>query len=160
MMIKRSDVTYSLLIGFILPIEAFPADTRRWINVGLALVHRLRRWTNAKPTLIQRLESAGIITAYFFAEVMVVFIPWYTTSEHATAIRMVLRAFIYLCYKVIDMSIRLTIWNSVYEFLWLYCVSIATFVSVACCYLLNRLIEYWIVETGFMIEFSYNCVHT
>ena len=37
-----------------------PADTRRWINVGLTLVHRLRRWTNVKPTLIQRLVSAGI----------------------------------------------------------------------------------------------------
>ena len=37
-----------------------PADTRRWINVGLTLVHRLRRWTNGKPTLNQRLVSAGI----------------------------------------------------------------------------------------------------
>ena len=31
-----------------------PADTRRWINVVLTLVHRLRRWTYCKPTLIQR----------------------------------------------------------------------------------------------------------
>ena len=37
----------------------WPADTRRWINVGLTLVHRLRRWTNVNPTLIQRLVSAG-----------------------------------------------------------------------------------------------------
>ena len=36
-----------------------PADARRWINVGLTLVHRLRRWTNVKPTLIQHLVSAG-----------------------------------------------------------------------------------------------------
>ena len=36
-----------------------PADTRRWINIGLTLVHRLRRWTNVKPTLIQRLVPAG-----------------------------------------------------------------------------------------------------
>ena len=35
------------------------ADTRRWINVGLTLVQRRRRWTHGKPTLIQRLVSAG-----------------------------------------------------------------------------------------------------
>ena len=29
-------------------------------DVELILVHRLRRWTNAKPTLIKRLVSAGI----------------------------------------------------------------------------------------------------
>ena len=37
----------------------YPAYTTRRINVGLRLVHRLRRWTNVKPTLIQRLISAG-----------------------------------------------------------------------------------------------------
>ena len=36
-----------------------PAAIMRWINVGLTLVHRLRRWTNVKPTLIQRRVSAG-----------------------------------------------------------------------------------------------------
>ena len=36
-----------------------PADTRRWINVGLTLVHRLRRGIKVKPTLIQYLVSAG-----------------------------------------------------------------------------------------------------
>ena len=39
------------------------ADTRRWTcwsDVGLALVPRRRRWTNVKPTLIQRLVSTGI----------------------------------------------------------------------------------------------------
>ena len=36
-----------------------PTDTRRWINVGCTLVHRLRRWTNDKPPLIQRIVSAG-----------------------------------------------------------------------------------------------------
>ena len=41
------------------PFIAAIADTIRWINVGLALVHYLRRWTTVKPTLIQRLESAG-----------------------------------------------------------------------------------------------------
>ena len=29
-------------------------------DVELMLVHRLRRWTNAKPTLIKRVVSAGI----------------------------------------------------------------------------------------------------
>ena len=39
----------------------WPADTRRWINVGLMLVHRLRHWTNVKPTLLERLVSAGCV---------------------------------------------------------------------------------------------------
>ena len=43
----------------------FPADTRRVINVGSTLVHRLRRWTNVKQTLIQRLVSAGVIVSCF-----------------------------------------------------------------------------------------------
>ena len=29
-------------------------------NVGLTLVHLLRRWSDVKPTLIQRLVSAGV----------------------------------------------------------------------------------------------------
>ena len=37
----------------------YPADTRRRINVGLTLVHRLRRRTVVNPTLILRLVSAG-----------------------------------------------------------------------------------------------------
>ena len=37
----------------------YVSDTRRWINVGLPLVHRLRRRANVKPTMIQRLVSAG-----------------------------------------------------------------------------------------------------
>ena len=36
-----------------------PADTRRWINVGLTLTHCLLRWTNVKPTLLKRLVFAG-----------------------------------------------------------------------------------------------------
>ena len=35
------------------------ADIIRWINIVLTLVHRLRRWTSVKTTLIQRLMSAG-----------------------------------------------------------------------------------------------------
>ena len=50
---RRSHSTYS----FALPSS--PADTKRSINVGLAFVKRRRRWTNVKPTLIQRLVSAG-----------------------------------------------------------------------------------------------------
>ena len=37
----------------------YPADTIHWINVGLTLVQRRRRWTSVNPTLIQRLVSAG-----------------------------------------------------------------------------------------------------
>ena len=44
------------------PSAAIPADTRRWITVGLALVQRRRRWTNVKPAVIQRLVSAGILS--------------------------------------------------------------------------------------------------
>ena len=36
-------------------ISRSPAETRRWINGSLTLVHRLRRWASGKPTLIQRL---------------------------------------------------------------------------------------------------------
>ena len=36
-----------------------PANTRRWPNVGVLLVHRLRRWTNTTPTLGQPLVFAG-----------------------------------------------------------------------------------------------------
>ena len=39
-----------------------PADTIRWINVGLTLVHRQRRWTNVNPPLNQRLVSAGNVS--------------------------------------------------------------------------------------------------
>ena len=37
----------------------YPANTRRWANVGLMLAQRLRRWANIKPTLFQRL--CGVI---------------------------------------------------------------------------------------------------
>ena len=37
-----------------------PADTRCLVVAGLTLVQRSRRWTNVKPTLIQRLVSAGM----------------------------------------------------------------------------------------------------
>ena len=37
----------------------YPANMRRWPNFGLLLAHRLRRWSNSKPTLGQRLMFAG-----------------------------------------------------------------------------------------------------
>ena len=39
---------------------AIPTDTRHWINVGLTLNHRLRRWASVKLTLIQLLVSFGM----------------------------------------------------------------------------------------------------
>ena len=45
----------------------YPAETSPGINVGLTLVQRRRRWTNVKPTLIQRPVSAGTLTELFFA---------------------------------------------------------------------------------------------
>ena len=38
---------------------SYPTDTIRWINVGLTLVQRRRRWTNVKPTLIPRTYVAS-----------------------------------------------------------------------------------------------------
>ena len=35
------------------------ADTRRWINAGLTLVQRRRRWSSVKPPFIHRLVPAG-----------------------------------------------------------------------------------------------------
>ena len=32
---------------------------RRWLNVGLLLLQRRRRWANSKPTLGQRIMFAG-----------------------------------------------------------------------------------------------------
>ena len=40
-------------------IQPTAVDTRRSINVGLKLGQRRKRWTNVKPTMIQRLESVG-----------------------------------------------------------------------------------------------------
>ena len=50
----------SYVKGPCITVSVSPADTRRWIIVGLPLVQRRRRWANVKPTLIQRLVSAGI----------------------------------------------------------------------------------------------------
>ena len=36
-----------------------PANTRRWINVGLMLAQRLRRWTNIKPTMVHGIVFTG-----------------------------------------------------------------------------------------------------
>ena len=35
------------------------SNTRRWTNAGLKLAHRLRRWPNINPALVQRLVFAG-----------------------------------------------------------------------------------------------------
>ena len=34
--------------------DIYPANTRRWTNVGLMLGQSRRRWANIKPTLVQR----------------------------------------------------------------------------------------------------------
>ena len=42
--------------------ETFPADTKRWINVGLTFVHRLRRCTNeARNKMFYRYISAEVL---------------------------------------------------------------------------------------------------
>ena len=42
-------------------VWCWPANTRRWTNVGLMVAHRLRRWATIKPTSGQRLVLAGIL---------------------------------------------------------------------------------------------------
>ena len=42
------------------------ADTRGWINVGLTLAQRRRRWTNVDPTMLQRLVYAGLSVPPYF----------------------------------------------------------------------------------------------
>ena len=42
-----------------------PANTTRWANIVLKLVHRLRRWHNIKTTLAQWLVFAGIGQYHF-----------------------------------------------------------------------------------------------
>ena len=41
-------------------IHHSPENTKRWPNVGLMLVQRLRRWANINPTLGERLVSASL----------------------------------------------------------------------------------------------------
>ena len=42
---------YHFVFILIAAVNGSPADTRRRPNVGLTLVHRLRRWPNVNPTL-------------------------------------------------------------------------------------------------------------
>ena len=42
-------------------IVFYPANMRRWPNVGLLLAHRLGSWPNSKPALSQRLMFAGYV---------------------------------------------------------------------------------------------------
>ena len=43
-----------------------PANTRRWNDVGLLFLKRCRWWTNVKPTLVQRLVSAGRLYSFLY----------------------------------------------------------------------------------------------
>ena len=42
-------------------IVFYPANMRRWPNIGLLLAHRLRSWPNSKSALSQRLMFAGYV---------------------------------------------------------------------------------------------------
>ena len=50
------------------PHCALPADTRRWINVVLTVVHRLRRCTNVKPTFVQLLVSVRLYVDWVYTQ--------------------------------------------------------------------------------------------
>ena len=39
--------------------DCLPKKHNIWSNVGLLLGHRLRRWPNTKPTLVQNIVFAG-----------------------------------------------------------------------------------------------------
>ena len=41
--------------------NAVPANTRQWINAGLMLAQRLRRWPNISPALVQCLVLARVL---------------------------------------------------------------------------------------------------
>ena len=64
----------SYVKGPCITVSVSPADTRRWINVGLPLVQRRRRWANVKPTLIQRLVSAGIYSCLCWKDVFLMLV--------------------------------------------------------------------------------------
>ena len=40
-------------------LQGYTANTRHSTNAGLMLAQHLRRWTNIKPTLVQRLVLTG-----------------------------------------------------------------------------------------------------
>ena len=52
-----------LLFGLAEQYTQFLANTRRWTNADLMLVHRRRRWPSFKSALVQRLLFAGINVA-------------------------------------------------------------------------------------------------
>ena len=54
-----SSQSSDFLTGIAYTVVNSPANTRRWINVGLILARRLRRRPNIKTTLDQRLVFAG-----------------------------------------------------------------------------------------------------
>ena len=50
--------TYQIHITQFIITYTYSANTHDLTNVGLMLVHRLRRWPNIKPALVKRLVSA------------------------------------------------------------------------------------------------------
>ena len=62
--IRWCEITLAQYIGSTiwhlgLALCPYPANTRRWPNVGLMLGQRRRRWANVSPTLGQHLVFAG-----------------------------------------------------------------------------------------------------
>ena len=108
----------------------YPADPRRWTNVGLMLDQRLRRWTNIKPT-----SSCLMISGIWFWEVLikiqqplncqrgVYFVPLWHILQHKTAVSKMLNnpiryfsnvyAHIYLeILEYLEKKIRKTVWQN------------------------------------------------
>ena len=46
-------------------VGTFQANTRQWTNVGSMLAHRLRRWANIDPTLVEYLVFARLAQHWF-----------------------------------------------------------------------------------------------
>ena len=67
--------------GTLYKYHVFPANTRRWINVGLMLVHRLPRWPNIKPTLVQCLMFAGLLLAWSENRRDGIWSPWHADLQ-------------------------------------------------------------------------------
>ena len=45
-------------------VDLSPENTRRWLTAGLMLAQRLRRWSNFKPAMSQRLVFTWSLLEY------------------------------------------------------------------------------------------------
>ena len=57
------------------PLEDdYPTNTRRWALVDVMLVHRLQRWPNIRPAMVQRLVFAENLNLYQLYRIHMAFV--------------------------------------------------------------------------------------